>query len=393
MASSRPTSAPRIAVVAPGDVTDSQTWSGSPAGLFAGLREAGAEPIPIDARPPGTPRVYRRLGVDWTREATSPALASLGSLWVSGRAQAAGGLDGVVTIGSGYELRTRVPTVSYDDMTFAQGARQPWSPCSLLTDRQSRRWRDRQRRIYRRSRACCVGSEWTAASVRDDYGIEPGKVHIVGFGHNFAPAAPAERDWSVPRFVFIGVEWERKQGPAVLEAFAAIRDRQPNASLDVVGEHPPLDAPGVRGHGRLSLASESDRARLEGLLAGATCLVLPSSFEAFGIAYLDAGAAGVPSIGTTVGGAPDAIGDGGVVVAPGDGDALLEAMLDLSDPGTARRLGERALARSRLFTWRAVGERVLRALAPAGLDTAGLAEYLEPAAFYSSSSRSLRSAL
>ena len=95
----------RIVVVAPGDVTDPQTWSGSPAGLFSGLVEAGVEAIPVDARPPATPRLYRRLGVTWTREATNPALAAAAGLWVTGSVRAAGRVDGVITIGSGYELR------------------------------------------------------------------------------------------------------------------------------------------------------------------------------------------------------------------------------------------------------------------------------------------------
>jgi glycosyltransferase involved in cell wall biosynthesis len=260
-------------------------------------------------------------------------------------------------------------------MTVAQGSRQPFSAVHDIEDRALDRWRERQRRIYTRSRACCAGSNWTAGSIRDDYGIDPGKVHVVGFGRNFEPES-VERDWSVPRFLFIGIEWERKRGPAVLEAFAEVRARHPDATLDIVGGHPPLDAPGATGHGRLSLRSGEDRERLRALLHRATCLVLPSAFEAFGIAYVDAGAAGVPSIGTTVGGAPDAVGDGGVVVAPEDQRALVAAMLELARPDTARRLGERALAHSELFTWRAVAERLLRALRPPGLDLDGLAEFL-----------------
>ena len=125
-----------------------------------------------------------------------------------------------------------------------------------------------------------------------------------------------ERDWRMPRFAFIGVDWERKRGAAVLEArseqFAsAPPPRRP--STWSAGTRPST-RPGVTGHGVLSLRDPADRRLHAELLARATCLVLPSSFEAFGIAYLDAGAAGVPSIGTTVGGAPDAIGDGGIVV-------------------------------------------------------------------------------
>jgi hypothetical protein len=51
-------------------------------------------------------------------------------------------------------------------------------------------------------------------------------------------------------------------------------------------------------------------------------------------------------------------------------------MLRLADPETAQRLGALALARSQLFTWRKVAERLLRALAPTGVDQSGLADFL-----------------
>jgi glycogen synthase len=369
---------PRIAVVLQGDVEDPRSWSGSPSGLFGGLRAAGAEPLAIDARPPGIGRLTRLLRVEWERESASDAFAAASSAWAASRLRRERPVDGAVAIGSGYELRCRAPMVTFEDETVAQAIRLPYSDPATLPPRAARHWQRRQGRIYERSRACCVGSEWAARSVREDYGIDPGKVRIVGFGRNLSPAR-AERDWSTPRFLFVGIDWERKRGPEVVAAMADVRARHPGATLDVVGGHPPLDAPGVTGHGRLSLATPGDRARLEELLSQATCLVLPSAREAFGIAYLDAGAAGVPSIGTTVGGAADAIGDGGVVVDPDDPGALVAAMLELSDPATARELGERAAAHSDMCTWQAVAERVLRALSPAGLDVSRLADFLEPA--------------
>lgn len=355
-------SPPRVAVALAGEPTDPSAWSGTPAGLCSGLVAAGAELVPVDVRFPAEARLMRLARMPWTAEATNPAIAAANGAWGSRLLRRAGRLDAVVAIGSGYLLRTDLPLATYDDLTVAQGERQPWSDVSKLGRRAAARWQRRQRLIYERARACCVGSAWARESVVEDYGIDPGKVHVVGHGRNFGPQ-PAERDWGTPRFLFVGVEWERKNGPAVLEAFAALRARHPGARLDVVGGHPPLDAPGVTGHGRLALSSAADREQLEGLFRRATCLVLPSAFEAFGIAYVDAGAAGVPSIGTTVGGARDAIGDGGLLVAPDDPGELAAAMERLADPATARQLGQRAFANSALFTWQAVAERVLAALA------------------------------
>lgn len=350
-------------MVAQGDVTDPRSWSGTPAGVCAGLSAAGAEPVPIDARPPGSPRMMRLGHRPWTWETTNAVFAAASGAWADLAIRFAGKVDGIVAIGSGYLLRSPIPTVSFDDMTVAQGMQQALSPVSGLSAKAAGRWRSRQGEIYQRSQRCCVCSNWTARSVSDDYEIDPGKIKVVGLGPNFEPPPAAERDWSRPRFIFIGADWERKRGPAVLEAFAEVRGPYPGATLDLVGGHPAgISAPGVTGHGRLSLGSAEDRARLSALLATATCMVLPSTFEAFGIAYVDAGAAGVPSIGTTVGGAADAIGKGGVLVDPDGLPALVQAMLDLGDPETARRLGALARDNAMQLTWPKVGERLLEAL-------------------------------
>ena len=55
----------------------------------------------------------------------------------------------------------------------------------------------------------------------------------------------SRRDWSRPRFLFVGVDWRRKNGAAVLDAFEEVRRVVPAASLDLVGNHPEIDAPGV----------------------------------------------------------------------------------------------------------------------------------------------------
>lgn len=98
------------------------------------------------------------------------------------------------------------------------------------------------------------------------------------------------------------------------------------------------------------------------LFGSATCFVMPSHREPCGIAYVEAAASAVPSIGTTVGGSREVIGEGGRVIVPDDHAALLGAMMELSDPQVARRLGQLAEQRSELFTWRRVAERMLRAL-------------------------------
>ena len=76
--------------------------------------------------------------------------------------------------------------------------------------------------------------------------------------------------------------------------------------------------------------------------------VLPSAWEAFPLAILDAMACGVPQVATDVGGTAEAVLDGetGLLVAPGDPAALAERIAELLlDPERRERMGEAARAR------------------------------------------------
>ncbi len=365
---------PRIAIAFQGDATDPDSWSGVPAGLWRGLAETGFDPVAIDARFPGYAQLAHRLRMSWA-DATASRLFATGAGLAAGRAASRARIDGAIAIGSGFVLPARLRAVTFEDMTVAQAMRTGDPAYASLSGRAKRRWRSRQQAAYARSVACCVASHWAADSVVEEYGVPRERVHVVGLGCKMPLAVDPQRDWSAPRFVFAGFAWERKGGPAVLRTFAALRERIPSATLDLVGDHPPVALEGVRSHGRMPLDSADAQRRYTAILDRATCLVMPSSYEPFGIAYADAGARGVPSIGTTVGGAADAIG-GGVLVEPGDEEELLGAMLALSDPAVAERLGARAHEHAGGLTWDRVTERLVRALHLPGVAVEGLTHYL-----------------
>jgi glycosyltransferase involved in cell wall biosynthesis len=86
------------------------------------------------------------------------------------------------------------------------------------------------------------------------------------------------------------------------------------------------------------------------LLAGADALVLPSWIEGLPLVVLEAMAAGVPVVATSVGGTPETVveGETGFLVPPRDVSALAHAIdALLRDPELARRLGEAGRKRAR----------------------------------------------
>jgi len=360
----------KVAIASTGDPLAPGAWSGVGPGVARGLRAHGVEVVGVDATPPGPLRLAGQgLAFARTRSRVdahyTAAQHALRSRVAAHRLRAHGAVDGAVLLGAEFGLPAGTRFVTLSDLSLRQ-ARATHPVFSRLSGEVFAAWEARQRAIYARALACCAASGWTATSLVEDYGLPHAKVPVVGFARNHEPP-PRSGEWSPPRFLFVGREWERKNGPVVVDAFEELVAALPGARLDVVGEHPPLSQTGVTGHGPLRLDRPAEAARVAELFATATCFVMPSEVEPFGIAYAEAGAAGVPSIATAVGGAATIVTpEAGVLVAPGDRAALLAAMRRLGDPAVARAMGEAARARAELFTWEAVAGRLLRALGLAG---------------------------
>ncbi len=356
-----------------------QSWSGVPAGLARGLLDHGCSSLVVSAEPSERleAALRRWLAVSGRDDSTWPQRSEL--VWareavVRRRIRRADPDGRARWVQMGSEFGHPLPRgfVTFEDMTVALARRLPDYLGGELHPGVARRWERRQAAIYRRARACCAASGWAAASIVNDYGVDPAKVHVVGFGLNVEIEPPASRDWTTPRFLFVGNDWERKNGEQVLRAFSRVREQVPDAELDVVSDHPPISMPGVRGHGRIATGSSAfaepeARARLEDLFRRATCFVLPSRYEPFGVAYAEAGFVGLPSVATTVGGAREAVGrDGGLFVDPAQLDDLVAAMRQMCVPEQVMRYSAAARAHAEQLRWTAVAGRVGCALGVVG---------------------------
>jgi glycogen synthase len=378
------------------DPRDMQAGSGATGSTLRALEGLVEAAVPISGElPPALARAThlcsvaahvrpRDLGGLRARTKSVHAAAQLGRPTIAARSWVVrrrtpppGILDGIIQRGSEMRLPPGHRIVSYEDSTVLQARRSyPWPHLQGFSEEEFRRYAERQRSIYETSVACCCATHWVAESVIGDYGIPPERVFVVGFGQNHDTQTPPERDWSTPRYLFVGVDWQRKNGPAVLDAFARVRERFAEARLDVVGGHPHIEQEGVVAHGRLSLVRPADRELMASLYRQATTFVMPSLHEPAGIVHVEAAAAGLPSIGSSSGGAATMIGPGGMVVDPREPREILEAMLELAEPATARRLGALAYRHSTLLSWPKVAERLIRALDIPGVDSSGLAQFL-----------------
>jgi glycosyltransferase involved in cell wall biosynthesis len=385
----------RVGIAASFDPRDVHADSGAASSVLAAMDEIVTEAVPLSgALPPRLRRMAHLLSVAprlRARDLRDPraaarhlhSAAQLGRPTIAARNRlmrrriaAAGRLDGIVQRGCEMLLPPGQRFVTYEDSTVPQALSYPWPHLRGLSEADVRRYEARQRRCYAAAIACCACTHWAAESIVDSYGVPPERVFVVGLGQNHPPADRAVRDWGRPRYLFVGVDWARKNGPAVVSAFTRVRETHTDARLDIVGGHPRVDVAGVVGHGPLSRTDRAQRELIASLFSEATAFVMPSLHEPAGIVYVEAGAAGVPSIGGSDGGAATMIGPGGLVVDPRDPERIYTAMLELADPQTAQRLGDLARAHASLFTWPKVTERLLRALAIPGVEPSALAEFL-----------------
>ncbi len=189
-------------------------------------------------------------------------------------------------------------------------------------------------------------------SLREHYGLSGRRVRCVGAGCNAPPPRqPTPRRDRSKGIIFVGLDWQRKGGPALLEAFGRLRGRHPTATLTIVGARPRLKGwgPVVRVLGPMPPEAVSRR------LAAASIFCMPSYREPFGLAYLEAMQAGLPVVAWRLGATPDFVLDGrtGYTVPCGDLDALTDR-LDrlLADPDACARMGRRGRALvQRAYTW------------------------------------------
>jgi glycosyltransferase involved in cell wall biosynthesis len=102
---------------------------------------------------------------------------------------------------------------------------------------------------------------------------------------------------------------------------------------------------------------EQDKAPL---YSGATAFVFPSLYEGFGMPVLEAMACGTPVLTSNSSALPEVVGEAGLLVDPYSEKGIASALGRLLDDESFRRdLGERALARSRFFTWQQVAEQTV----------------------------------
>jgi len=238
----------------------------------------------------------------------------------------------------------------------------------LYTARRGRAGAEAVTRGLRAARLVLANSEGIAELSQAHGARETRVVHL---GTDMPASLRAPRRDGPPTLVTVAHLVARKRHADVLRALAVLSQRHPTLRYAIIGDGPERTAleglaarlgiaERVEFHGQLPPARAIEQARR------CTLFVMPSTEEAFGVAYVEAMAGGLPAIGCRGEPGPEEIaaaGDGFLLVPPGDIERLTQRIDELlSDSHRLREAGQRARATvAAHFTWEGCGHRTLAA--------------------------------
>ena len=223
--------------------------------------------------------------------------------------------------------------------------------------------------VRRASRWIAV-REFTAVEVRRYLDVPPESVRVVPLGvdERFATpplaAAVAERrrGWlgagAGPKtyvLLHVGNCSPRKNVEAAIKALGVLRRDGVDARLVQIGgrfersHHRAIAASGVEGYVRQETAVTEES--LVAAYYAADAMVLPSTYEGFGLPALEAQAAGLPVVTSGAGGLAEAVGEAGLVTATEPAPLATSLAQALTDAATRTTLIQRGLLHARTMTW------------------------------------------
>jgi glycogen synthase len=156
-----------------------------------------------------------------------------------------------------------------------------------------REWVDVERRGYQKASHIFTAGCDVKRSLVNVYNVDPAKVTVVGLPGVFPKLFEGKKSYGSQQMLFYNLEFHRKGGDLVLQSFAKIRERVPNAKLIVIGEkdHIP-EMPGVENRGWQTLE------QLQELFLQTDLIVAPARCEPFGQFMVEAMNFGIPCVAT-----------------------------------------------------------------------------------------------
>ena len=242
----------------------------------------------------------------------------------------------------------RVPCFSYHDGNIVEALKSGYGFGGVSAKRIDQAIRY-EREVAQEMTAVFTFSEYLRKSFIAEFGLDENRVFNVGGGVNVEdiPVPAGRKDYDSREILFVGVDFDRKGGNELLSAFRIVRETLSDARLHIVGPHRLPnggDAPGIIFHGNLNKSIPAQRSELYRLYNSCSVFVLPSKYEPFGVAPLEAMLFRIPCIVTDGWALREFVRPGinGVLVEKGSVDSLVAGLFNLLHaPGELAAMGQR----------------------------------------------------
>lgn len=238
----------------------------------------------------------------------------------------------------------------------------PWAPFSCRFER--RVWFKFERQTYQRAEHIFSFSQMVKISLVSDYGVDPGKITVVGSSGLFDESYEGGKMLGSRQILFNTTDFFRKGGDIVHEAFCKVKRSYPETTLVVVGsveEALKLREPGIEYTGYISC-----RNALRNIYLTSDILVHPARCEPYSHAVIEAMNYGVVPVTSSWGAFNEFIvsGSQGVVMERLCADELASHIIELfSQPERLKAMS--AAARKKVsicLNWDYVAEKILKVI-------------------------------
>ena len=232
-----------------------------------------------------------------------------------------------------------------------------------------------ERMAFEKARKLILPLDWLSTSAQNNYRIPKSKIEVIPYGSNLA--SPIENDVQnlikkrveseELTFLFVGVRWEEKGGPEAVGIIKELNRNGIKAKLVVVGSTPDIQEDCVEVIGFLDKQDANQLSKLIELYQSSTFFILPTKAECVGMSFIEAASYGLPTIGSNVGGVPEAVIDGetGIIIQRNDtSDMIAEKIFQIwKNDSEYERLSSNAFSRySEQMNWKNWANRVKEVL-------------------------------
>lgn len=345
----------KLLTLCAGDPQNERTFSGSARSLFRALEKQGCihhtanvlghfDPFKRGTLPIRILRKIDRFNLEenyrWSK---------LGCARNTQRAHAAAqqnpGYNACLMYGTNYLPQLNVPTYCYFDTTAAEILRSQAWEFQHFSPLKAQAIIDYQAQVFNHCTTVFPRSQWAAQSCYNDYHLPPEKVCAAGAGFNHQATPPPHAAYDKQVILFIGIDFERKGGPLILEAFRKTQQTYPQAILRIMGCTPAIDEPGVEIIGRIPKDEPGGLDKILQHYSQASIFTIMSHYEPFGIVIPEAAYSAVPCVVPKQYAFTETVQDGitGYHVAEYEPDLLAETFNKmLADPDKLQQMGQAA---------------------------------------------------